>query len=56
MNTVRSTLADRPPDPQQWLHGATASVRFSDLLSGTCLAGRADELVGRCVVVDMRDQ
>ena len=54
--TLRGRLADAQPGTQQWLRGATASVRFADLLNGSCVGGRVDELVGRSVVVDTRDQ
>ena len=55
-SSIRSTLADALPGHQQRLHGAARSVRFDDVLSGTCLGGRINELVGRSVVVDTREQ
>ena len=55
-SSIRSTLADVRPGQHQWLHGATRSVRLDDVLSGTCLGGRVNELAGRSVVIDTRDQ
>src|SRR5258708_701233 len=55
-SSIRSTLADSRPGRRQWVHGAVRSVRLDDVLSGTCLGGRINELAGRSVVIDTRDQ
>ena len=56
VSSIRSTLADARTRRQQWLHGAARSVSLDDVLSGTCLGGRINELAGRSVVVDTQDQ
>src|SRR5712671_6409640 len=55
-SSIRSTLADARPGHHQWVYGAARSVRLDEVLSGTCLGGRIDELVGRSVIIDTRDQ
>jgi acyl-coenzyme A synthetase/AMP-(fatty) acid ligase len=55
-SSIRSTLADGQPGHHHRLHGAARSVGLDDVLSGTCLGGRINELVGRSVVIDTRDQ
>jgi len=55
-SSIRRTLADARPGHDQWLHGAARSVRLDDVLRGTCLGGRINELAGRSVVIDTRDQ
>ncbi len=48
--TATGNLSDR------FLSGAAATVTFGDLVRGSCLGGRAEELRGRSVLIATRDQ
>jgi len=56
MMSIRDRLADAGSGSGRFLRGATATVSLADLLCGTTLGGRLDQLSGRSVLVATRDQ
>jgi acyl-coenzyme A synthetase/AMP-(fatty) acid ligase len=55
MTSIRGLLRGGPAPSGRFLWGATGSFALTDLLCGTSLGGRLEELAGRSVLIATRD-